>query len=116
MDDSQPAKSRSGKSARQPSDRARSRPTETLVQPPSIPTKWVFGLAAAVVLACLGSVVGWSFTVAPQLQYPIILGFLCFALSTVSGLLFASNAKVDATLPIAAITIGGPAVTWVATL
>jgi hypothetical protein len=118
MDNSSPAKSRSGKTARQTADRTRtrSRPTEKLAQPPHIPTKWVFGLAAAVVLACLGAVVAWSFTVAPQLQYPIILGFLCFALSTVSGLLFASNAKVDATLPIAAITIGGPAVTWVATL
>jgi len=76
----------------------------------------VFGLAAAVVVACLASVVGWSFSVSPQLQYPIFLGFLCFALSTVSGLLFATHTKVDATLPMAAITIGGPAVTWVATL
>ena len=103
MDNSSPAKSRSGKTARQAADRTRSRPTEKLTQPPHIPTKWVFGLAAAVVLACLGAVVAWSFMVAPQLQYPIILGFLCFALSTVSGLLFASNAKVDATLPIAAM-------------
>jgi hypothetical protein len=115
------AKSRSNKSTQPALERARqlggSRTTEQLVEPPHhVPQKWVFGLAAAVVLACLGSVVLWSFTVAPQLQYPIVLGFLCFALSTVSGLLFASHTKVDATLPIAAITIGGPAVTWVATL
>jgi hypothetical protein len=110
-------KSRSGRPVRNAQERAPGRTAEELVQAPhNIPKKWVFGLAAGVVLACLGSVVAWSFSVAPQLQYPIILGFLCFALSTVSGLLFASNTKIDATLPMAAITIGGPAVTWVATL
>jgi len=111
------AKKRAPRHKAERARRAAGTADDAMIEPPRhVPQKWVFVLAAAVVLACLGSVVGWSFSVAPQLQYPIILGFLCFALSTVSGLLFATHTKVDATLPMAAITIGGPAVTWVATL
>jgi hypothetical protein len=110
-------KTRPRQKAERASHAAAVRTADVMTEPPRhVPQKWVFVLAAAVVLACLGSVVGWSFSVGPQLQYPIFLGFLCFALSTVSGLLFATHTKVDATLPMAAITIGGPAVTWVATL
>jgi hypothetical protein len=64
----------------------------------------------------LGAVIFWVFGTRSQLQYPMIVALLCFALSTVACLLFASQAKLNATLPIASITMGGPAVIWIGTL
>jgi hypothetical protein len=90
---------------------------EPLQPPPaSIPPILVFSLAALVIVAALGAVIYWVFGASSQLQYPMIVALLCFALSTVACLLFASNAKLNATLPIASITMGGPAVIWVGTL
>lgn len=87
-----------------------------LQPPPIVPPLLVFGLAALVIIAALGSVIYWVFGATSQLQYPMIVALLCFALSTVACLLFASNAKLNATLPIASITMGGPAVIWIGTL
>ncbi len=90
---------------------------EPLQPPPaSIPPILVFSLAALVIVAALGSVIYWVFGATSQLQYPMIVALLCFALSTVACLLFASHAKLNATLPIASITMGGPAVIWIGTL
>src|ERR1041385_2111995 len=88
------------------------------LQPPpsAIPPLLVFCLAALVIIAALGSVIYWVFGATSQLQYPMIVALLCFALSTVACLLFASHAKLNATLPIASITMGGPAVIWIGTL
>ena len=90
--------------------------SEALQPPPSIPPILVFSLAALVILGALGAVIYWVFGATSQLQYPMIVALLCFALSTVACLLFASNAKLNATLPIASITMGGPAVIWIGTL
>jgi hypothetical protein len=91
--------------------------SEPLQPPPaSIPPILVFSLAALVILAALGAVIYWVLGATSQLQYPMIVALLCFALSTVACLLFASNAKLNATLPVASITMGGPAVIWVGTL
>jgi hypothetical protein len=77
-------------------------------------------LSAVIILAAFGSVLVWLFATSAgalaAIQYPIILALVCFVLSSVSCLLFASQTRIQSTLPIAAITIGGPAVTWVATL
>jgi hypothetical protein len=89
---------------------------EALQPPPLIPPILVFSLAALVILAALGAVIYWVFGTTSQLQYPMIVALLCFALSTVACLLFASQAKLNATLPIASITMGGPAVIWIGTL
>ena len=90
--------------------------SDALQPPPSIPPILVFSLAALVILGALGAVIYWVFGASAQLQYPMIVALLCFALSTVACLLFASNAKLNATLPIASITMGGPAVIWIGTL
>lgn len=84
---------------------------------PAIPIAWVFSLATVVIIAALAAVIFWLFGgVTSPIQYPIMIALLCFALSTVACLLFASNAKIEATLPVAAITMGGPAVIWIGTL
>ena len=93
-----------------------SAPEEPPQAPPPIPLAWVFVLSAFVIVAALGSVIVWLFGAASHIQYPMMVALLCFVLSTVACLLFASQAKIQATLPIAAITMGGPAVTWIATL
>jgi hypothetical protein len=89
---------------------------DTPIAPPALPALWVFALSAVVILAAFISVLLWLFSASAAIQYPIILALVCFVLSSVSCLLFASQTKIQSTLPIAAITIGGPAVTWVATL
>jgi hypothetical protein len=82
----------------------------------AVPPKWVFALAAIVILAAVASVIVWLFNVSFQLQFPVIVALLCFVLATLSNLLFVARTNVQATLPLATITMGGPAVTWVATV
>jgi hypothetical protein len=93
-------------------DGAKNTPTP----PPAAPAVVVFSLAALVIVSAFASVLYWFFSASAVNQYPIVLALVCFVLSTVSCLLFAANAKIEAALPAAAITIGGPAVVWVATL
>jgi len=49
-------------------------------------------------------------------QYRITIIFLCFALSSIGGLLFASNAKLTGTLGVVSVTLGGAAILWLGAL
>jgi len=83
----------------------------------SLPSKLVLRLSATVILVAILSVVAWLFLSAPPFfQYPIAMALLCFALSSISCLLFAAKADLSGTLGVAAVSIGGPAAMWVVTL
>ena len=75
-----------------------------------------FSIASIVILAAFAAVLVWLSQAPFSNQYPIILALVSFVLSTVACLLFTANAQIKATLPIAAVTAGGPAVVWVVTL
>lgn len=95
--------------------RARPNARDQVEPPPAIPVTWVFTLSAVVIIAALATVI-YSIISAPQSKTEAILAaLLCFALSTVSGLIFAARARIEATLPWATITMGGPALVWVGT-
>ncbi len=87
---------------------------DDLQQPPHYPVKWVFVLFSFVITTALLAVLVWLFTTESPFRYPMIVALLCFALSTVGSLVFAAHAKLEATLPIASITMAGPAVIWIA--
>jgi len=76
----------------------------------------VFWLAAIGILAALFAVIYMLFISAPSFQYPITLALLCFALSSISCLLFAAKADLSGTIGVAAIALGGPAAMWVISL
>jgi hypothetical protein len=78
----------------------------------------VFYLAAAAILLTIGSVVVVLFRKQrPSLaQYRITIAFLCFALSSVSALLFVAKVEITGNVGLFAITLAGPAVLWIAAI
>ncbi len=94
-------------------------------EPPStsiLPPAPIFWLSAVVIVCALFSVIAVLFGVggnAPlqsPIGYAITLSLLCFALSSISCLLFVAKAEIKATFGVFALTVGGPAAMWVASL
>src|SRR5262249_48908358 len=49
-------------------------------------------------------------------QYRLTISLLCFALSSIAGLLFAANVEIKGSVGKLSLTLAGPAALWVATL
>jgi predicted membrane channel-forming protein YqfA (hemolysin III family) len=80
--------------------------------------KWIIPIAAIVILGAIASVfVILFFVPSPTIvQYRITVALICFALSSVAGLLFAANVQIKGTIGVFSITLGGTAVLWLAAL
>lgn len=82
-----------------------------------ISSGWPFVVGAIGTLTALGSVVFYFFLKAAEYdQHIIAMALICFALSSLSVLLFAVKVDIKAPLPLATVAFGGPAAMWVGTL
>jgi hypothetical protein len=83
-----------------------------------IPVKWIFLLSAVVILlAVLAVIVSIFIFPSPTIaQYRIQIALVCFALSSISCLLFAAKAELTGTIKLFAVTLAGPAAMWIVAL
>ncbi len=83
-----------------------------------VPVRWVFALASLVCLAAVVTVIYDVLRPQPlnRAQYGFVAALLCFALSTIAGLLFASKVNFEATLGFFTASIVGPAALWLVAL
>jgi len=79
---------------------------------------WIIALAFIVILGAIASVIVILFFVpSPTIvQYRITVALICFALSSIAGLLFAAKVQIKGTVGLFSITLGGTAVLWFAAL
>ena len=80
--------------------------------------KWIWLLCGVVIIAAIAStiVVLFLFPTPSVVQYRLTISLLCFALSSVAGLLFAANVEIKGSVGKLSLTLAGPAALWVATL
>ncbi len=84
----------------------------------TLPAKWIFTLACVVILIAIAPAILLLFwTPAPtRFQYRLSIALVCFALSSVAGLLFAAKVEMKGTVGVISVTLGGTAALWLATL
>jgi hypothetical protein len=80
--------------------------------------RWIWPLCGAVIIAAVTSaiVILFLFPTPSIVQYRLTVSLLCFALSSVAGLLFAANVEIKGSVGKLSLTLAGPAALWVATL
>ena len=80
--------------------------------------KWIWLLCGGVIVVAIASaiVVLFLFPTPSVVQYRLTISLLCFALSSVAGLLFAANVEIKGSVGKLSLTLAGPAALWVATL
>jgi len=80
--------------------------------------KWIWLLCGGAIIAAIACtiVVLFLFPTPSVVQYRLTISLLCFALSSVAGLLFAANVEIKGSVGKLSLTLAGPAALWVATL
>jgi hypothetical protein len=80
--------------------------------------KWLWLLCTGVIVAAVAVtiVVLFVMPMPTVFQYRLALAFLCFALSSTAGLLFAANVEIKGSVGKLSLTLAGPAALWVATV
>ena len=86
------------------------------------PIKWVFILSSIIIISATFAIILSTFFIRtniynnPTYQYRVTIALVCFVLSTISALLFATRVKIRSTVGFISITIIGPAALWLAAL
>ena len=82
------------------------------------PIKWIFLLSSSVILLSVMSVIFLMFfRPTPSIfQYRLAMALICFALSSIAGLLFAAKVEISGNMGLLGLTIGGTAALWLAAL
>ncbi|MGD2091878.1 MAG: hypothetical protein PVH61_37240 [Candidatus Aminicenantes bacterium] len=81
-----------------------------------LPIQWISWIATGVIIFAIVLILLTTFFLKEynELQYYVTIILLCFVLSTISALLFATGVKIKAKLGFMIITLVGPAAMWLA--
>ncbi len=79
---------------------------------------WLWLLCGGVIVAAVTVTIVVLFVLPTPtvFQYRLAIAFLCFALSSIAGLLFAANVEIKGSVGKLSLTLAGPAALWVATV